>query len=319
MTDKQINRWLRRRFTAVGWILVAYYLLMNVMTLLTMAVDAASQALRSLASGNTGMDTLDLDAMANNAWGYILTIFIGLVILYAWKGWDYFRTDLLCREKPMNSGVFGILLCLCMGSQMVNSLWIGLLELLLNQIDMSAMEILESVSGDTESVSMFLYASILAPISEEILFRGYALRTLKPFGKRFAIFGSAFLFGLFHGNLLQTPYAFLMGLVLGYVAVEYSLIWAIALHMFNNLVLADLLTRLTAALPEPVMNILTGMLFGGCAIASVVILIVKRREIRAYNRSEWMDRRVMKTFFLNSGVIVLTVLMVFNMVLILFA
>ena len=34
MTDKQINKWLRRRFSIVGWVLVGYYLLMNLMVLL---------------------------------------------------------------------------------------------------------------------------------------------------------------------------------------------------------------------------------------------------------------------------------------------
>ena len=93
-------------------------------------------------------------------------------------------------------------------------------------------------------------ASILAPLWEELLFRGYVLRTLRPYGKRFAVMGSGVLFGLFHGNLLQTPYAVLMGLVLGYLTVEYSIHWAVLLHLFNNLVLADLLSRITASLPE---------------------------------------------------------------------
>ena len=317
MNDKQINKWLRRRFTAVGWVLVVYYAIMNVLAVAAVAVDMAQRSLRAVAEGDfSGM--LDMDAITGNAWGYILTIVVGFVILHAWKGGDYWKEEILVKESKMSPKVLLCVLCLCMGTQMVNSIWVGILEVILNQFGLSVMNVLESVSGDSDTFSMFLYATLLAPIAEEVLFRGYILRTLRPFGKRFAIFGSAFLFGLFHGNLLQTPYAFLMGLVLGYVAVEYSINWAVFLHMFNNLVLADLLTRLTENLPEMALGILNFVIFGSAAVASAIILVKKRREVWAYNRSEWMDRRVLKCFFTNSGIIVLTVLMVINIILMLF-
>ncbi len=317
MNDKQINKWLRRRFTEVGWVLVVYYGIMNILAAVTMAVDAARQMLWAFVNGDFS-SMIDMDAIAGNAWGYILTIVVGVVILHAWKGGDYWKSEILVKGNKMTPKVLLCVLCFCAGSQMVNGIWVGFLEVILNQFGMSAMNVLESVSGDSDTFSMFLYASLLAPIAEEVLFRGYILRSLRPFGKRFAVFGSAFLFGLFHGNLLQTPYAFLMGLVLGYVAVEYSIHWAVFLHMFNNLVLADLLTRLTANLPEMALGILNLVIFGGAAVASAIILVKKRREVREYNRSEWMDRRVLKCFFTNSGVIVLTVIMVINIILMLF-
>ena len=219
----------------------------------------------------------------------------------------------------MRFGVFLTLLCFCMGAQMANSLWITLLELVMNPFGKSVMPILESVAGDSNTFSMFLYASVLAPVWEELLFRGYVLRTLRPFGKRFAILTSAVLFGLFHGNLLQTPYALLMGLVLGYVTVEYSIGWALLLHMFNNLVLADLLTRLTANWSEMAYGTLNMALFGGSAMLSVVILLKNRWKIKAYRSEEWIDRRCLKCFFTSGGVFVLTGLMCVNMVLILLA
>lgn len=317
MEEKQINKSIRRQFTAIGWALVVYYVIMNVLSMVAMLGDMLIQYLRAYAAGDFLYEP-DMDAMMNNAWGYILTIVVGFVIMYAWKGGDYWKKEILVKEKPMTAGIFFCMLCFCVGAQMVNSLWISLLEVIMNQFDMSIMTLLESVSGTSDSFSMYLYASILAPLSEEVFFRGYILRGLRPYGKRFAIFGSAFLFGLFHGNLLQTPYAFLIGLVLGYVALEHNILWAIALHMFNNLVLADLLTRLTANLSEMVLGAINLIVFGGFLVASIVILIVKRREILEYNRSEWMDRRCLKCFFTNSGIIVLTIIMLLNIVLMMF-
>lgn len=317
MTDKQINQWLRRRFSIIGWLLIGYYCLVNGLTMLTMLWEALRQMFGLIGRGRDWWTGMDMDAMASNAWGYIVAIAVVFAILHAWKGPGYWRSEVLVKERPMSAGVFFSVLCLCVGSQMVNSFWIAGLEWICNQSGKSLMPMLEAVSGDSDTISMFLYASILAPISEELLFRGYILRTLRPYGKKFAVFGSAFLFGLFHGNLLQTPYAFLMGLLLGWVAVEYSALWSIALHMFNNLVLADLLTRLTSQLPVEFANMIQLILLGSCLAISGVILFVKRREVVDYICSEWMDRRVLKCFFTSAGILALTALMLGNILLVL--
>ncbi len=85
---------------------------------------------------------------------------------------------------------------------------------------------------------MILYVVILAPVSEELIFRGltmrYARRAL-PFW--IADIWQALLFGLMHFNILQGLYAFAMGLFLGYVAhrgkgIRYS----VAVHILFNIV-----------------------------------------------------------------------------------
>ena len=312
MTDKQINKWLRHQFSPIGWVLLAYYGLINLFSLVAMFWEALRQVLKMDHRGPFWFQQLDMDAIAGNAWGYITAIGVLFVILYAWKGSGYWRDEVFAKEKSMSAGVFFSLLCMCIGSQMVNSLWVSGLEFLYNLSDKSLMPMLDAVSGASDTFSMFLYASVLAPVAEELLFRGFVLRTLRPYGKRFAILGSAFLFGLFHGNLLQTPYAFLMGLVLGYVAAEYSIRWAMGLHLFNNFVLADLLTRLLNPMPEMIANMIQMILLGGCLAVSGVILLVKRGDIVAHIQSEWMDRRVLKCFFTSAGVVVMTVLMIVN-------
>ena len=111
----------------------------------------------------------------------------------------------------------------------------------------------------------------------------------------------------------------LMGLLFGYVTVEYSLVWSIALHMFNNLVLADLLARLTASWPEMALGTLNLVLFGGSALLSVVILSANRKRIRGYQKGEWMDRRCLKCFFLSPGILVMAAAMCVIMISMLFA
>lgn len=317
MTDKQINRWLRRQFSPVGWLLMVYYGLMTLLTSVTLAVDTARESLWAMVSGDFS-GNLNWDKIYSNGWGYIAAILVCVSVFHAWKGNTYWKQEILAREKRMEGKTFLFFLLFCMGAQMVNSLWVTLLELLMNAFGKSVMPVLEAVAGSSDTFSMFLYASIFAPVWEELLFRGYVLRTLRPFGKRFAILCSALLFGLFHGNLLQTPYAVIMGLILGYVTVEYSILWSVLLHMFNNLVLADLLTRLTAAWSEMAYGTLNLILFGGSALISCGILLKNRGEISAYQKEEWMDRRCLKCFFLNPGILVLTVMMCASMLMTLF-
>ena len=311
MDEKYVNRFLRREFRVIGWLLAAYYGIMNILTVAAVFSDVLRQFLQSLSRGQFPGNP-DIHALMGNGWGYVATVAVGLLFLFCWKEDRFWKESVLASHGKMTVGVFAVLACLCMAAQLVNSLWIAGLELVMNQFDRSVMDILESVSGQSDTFSMFLYASILAPVSEELIFRGYILQTLRPYGKEFAIVLSAFLFGIFHGNLLQTPYAFLMGLVLGYVTVEYHIGWAVALHVFNNLVLADLLTRLTGGLSEQASEAVSLVLLGGAAIAAGVVLIVKRKRLGEYSRSDWMDRRCVKCFFTNSGVIVLMVLMALN-------
>jgi len=314
MEEKEIRKYLRRSFRPLGWSLVLYYLIMNIMVVLTMMADAAALTLKNLSRGRPVLPMEKMqEVIAQNAWGYLLAIAVGLTVLLAWKGWDFFREEIFVKNQRMNTGKFLAIVCVFLGCQVAASLYATILEAILNCLGLSAMMALEAATITADTFSMFLYASIAAPIVEEILFRGFVQRSLLPFGKKFAIFGSALLFGMFHGNLVQTPYAFLVGLVLGYVAAEYNIWWAIALHMINNMVLADLLPRLFSYLPGMTGDLILGGITWAFAIAGTVILIVNRREVSTYLRGESMDRRCLRGFFLNSGFFVLSILMIVNM------
>lgn len=82
-----------------------------------------------------------------------------------------------------------------------------------------------------------LYVIIIGPIAEEMIYRGVILTLLKPFGKWLAVFFSALIFGLMHGNIPQAVSAFAGALVYGLIAVHCnSIIPTILIHMANNAV-----------------------------------------------------------------------------------
>lgn len=94
-----------------------------------------------------------------------------------------------------------------------------------------------SFSDNTAAnILLIVYTCIIAPVTEEMLMRGYALNALSPVSRKFGIIASALLFGLMHGNFNQIFNGFLLGLVLGYIAVKSGSVWAsVICHMAANI------------------------------------------------------------------------------------
>jgi heme/copper-type cytochrome/quinol oxidase subunit 2 len=65
--------------------------------------------------------------------------------------------------------------------------------------------------------------------------RGVLLQSLRKYGNAFAILASAVMFGIFHGNAVQMPFAFLCGLVIGYAVVATESLWTgVIIHALMN-------------------------------------------------------------------------------------
>ena len=305
---------LRKAMSPAGWIMLIYYILLNVCVMVTMMVEMIIGMIVELSQGNLyGIDGAAMEA-ATSAWGYFVGAGVGLIILLLWKKPTFWREEIWAKGKPMKPGDFFGILAIFLSVQVIYQIMVIVLELILNAMGMTMMEGLEELSAGSDSFSMFLYMGVLAPIAEELLCRGLVQRTLMPFGKRTAILASAFLFGMFHGNILQAPYAFLVGLVLGYVAAEYSIAWAMVLHMINNLVLADMLTRLTEGLGEVASGLIIWGILLVCAIGAIVTLVRKRHEIRLWRAVNAPVPGYTQCFFSSAGVITFTVVMVLSMI-----
>ena len=85
-------------------------------------------------------------------------------------------------------------------------------------------------------LQIFLVA-VLPAICEEFLHRGILLQGIKHIGFKKAIVISSLLFALIHFNVQQVFYAFIIGLILGFVAVVSKNIYpAMIIHFVNNAV-----------------------------------------------------------------------------------
>lgn len=138
-------------------------------------------------------------------------------------------------------------------------------------------EPLQDMVTGTNPWIIFLFGVLLAPVVEEWIFRKLILRRLAPWGEPVAIFGSAFLFGLFHGNFGQFFYAFAVGAVFAYVALRTGGIrYTVALHFLVNLLG---MTVAQAVEDSLVLSAIYGYLILAITVAGCVILWRHRKKI----------------------------------------
>ncbi|MCC6095171.1 MAG: CPBP family intramembrane metalloprotease [Eubacterium sp.] len=170
----------------------------------------------------------------------IITCMIALVwILVCQRLWKTEVYIVLVQDRKIKVLTFLFFIALLYSINTFSSLFDGVYEHLFNFFGYTAQSQLDSATESATTFLSVLYGDIAAPVLEEIVFRGMICKSLEKYGKWFAIATSALMFAIMHGNISQFLFAFLIGLLLGYTALEYGLIWSVLLHMFNNGIMGD--------------------------------------------------------------------------------
>ena len=96
-----------------------------------------------------------------------------------------------------------------------------------NEVD----NVMANLTGNLSLWANFLIVVIAAPIMEELLFRKFIIDRTAPSGEGVSMLLSGLLFGLFHGNLNQFAYAFIIGVLFGFIYVKTrNIIYTIILY-----------------------------------------------------------------------------------------
>ena len=229
---------------------LVYYVLLAGVTF-TFAIVRSVMMLSRAGGGETGTVVAELGKSVRAHAG-ILSIAgtaAGLLFLF----FRYRKRGSLKRmwqeRKEMKLPAFLRIFCVFMSCQVIFMAAAALAEAALNPLGYTLAEAAQNATAISGTLPLFLYTALVGPVAEEVVFRGFIMDRLLPYGKGFAIVLSAVLFGVMHGNFLQGLFAFGAGLVFGYVAVEYSLKWSVVIHVINNMVFSDLLGRVTKQLP----------------------------------------------------------------------
>ena len=143
-------------------------------------------------------------------------------------------------------------------------------------------ELMETAGVGEMNLFSMAATVILAPVVEEIMFRGVTMNLAKKAGASFVVANviQAVMFGVYHGNVVQGAYACVLGLVLGYVAQKYgSLYPVILLHLVYNLA-ATLLSAVSEILPETIVTQIV------LAVVAAILCIVGMRLFQADEKEE---------------------------------
>lgn len=234
------------------------------------------------------------------------------------------------RKFDMKPGLFFKLLLMCLPMMWAGSVFGSMLSMVLSNGE--ATDRVADLAMQT-NIWNVVFLVIVGPIFEEWLFRKQLIDHTRKYGEKTAILLSGLAFGLFHMNLFQFFYAFLLGLMFGYVYTRTSkLRYSTAMHMiinFNGGVLAPwVLTRVdldqldkvsqaaengnVAAMEQWASQNVEGLaimlvyfvLYGAVILAGFVLLIRNFKKFEFYTAPEELPRGTRaKTVCGNVGMI----------------
>ncbi|KRN09165.1 CAAX amino protease [Liquorilactobacillus mali KCTC 3596 = DSM 20444] len=244
----------------------------------------------------------------NSGLPYLIAVGAGLFVIFVNMTPKMRKQTFASSKRKLTAGVFFSLVTIIMTSQIVLGVYSSLFEHVVNLIGYSSTEQLKEATDTSQTISMLLYAGIFGPVTEEIVFRGFLLRSLEKYGQGFAIILSAYMFGLYHSNFIQTPFAFVVGLILGYVALTYGIKWSILLHIFNNLVLGDMFSYILQNFSNKQADIISNVLVWIGGVIGITILWFFRRKIRNWYRNNKPTGTELKLAFTRKILILITII-----------
>ncbi|MET1248608.1 type II CAAX endopeptidase family protein [Sporolactobacillus sp. STCC-11] len=218
-------------------------------------------------------------SLVDSGWPMIVAVLVAFIPLLIYRKKKFFTYDLRTVKHKVTIKVFILGLIVAIGLNVIITPVMYPVEWLLNLIGYTADPSREILEG-SKTTSMFVYTCLIGPIIEEFIYRGVVMRSLERFGSVFAITISALLFSMMHGNIIQLPIAFAIGLVLGYLAKTYTIWLTILIHCANNL-----LSEGYSALPSTFWSTIFDVIITAILISTVSVFLYKKK----HNIKEWLS------------------------------
>ena len=163
---------------------------------------------------------------------------------------------------------------------------------------------LTEVLKNSNYVLTVIYASIVAPIAEELIFRKLLLDRLRRYGDVPAILMTGIAFGLFHMNLSQFFYAAALGFIFAYVTIRTNTVrYSILLHCMINFI-GSVVSPLATTKNLMVVSALALWVFTAITVG-IVLLALNWRKITLV-RGIPLEKK--SGYFLNIGTILYTLI-----------
>ncbi len=162
--------------------------------------------------------------------------------------------------------------------------------------------------GGLGMLAVVISTAFFPAFLEEFIMRGIVLGVFRRFGDAFAIFASAFVFGIMHASAEQIVFAFVVGLILGHITVKSGSIWpAIAVHFINNLISV---VFSYISFNDIVASLLLIGCFAGLIVLSILSVIALQKKDSGYlsfESGEISDAKKILWFLTSPAIIISTV------------
>ncbi len=177
-----------------------------------------------------------------------------------------------CRFNKVKGNILIYIVIFSIGLTMLILFLMGFFGSLFPSIFESYSLVGNAINATHNSILSLVIVIVLIPIFEEIFFRGVIFGFLRDNYKfPIALIVQALVFGIAHGNLVQSVYAFILGLFLGaFFYYTNSLYSSIISHITYNLFGVLIIPLITSSLKD-FSPIITNTVF---IIISVILLLI---------------------------------------------
>lgn len=243
-----------------------------------------------ITNGAIALDALmteDADALMTaipqvySVWAVSLGLFLSAaVMLWHLIYWGYFSFG----KEPFRQ-VSGKVMLLCIMLVFASRFVFNILAQELGLPD----ELAETMEQVSNNILGCISIAVLAPILEEVLFRGaiqgYLMRKYNP---TVGIVVASLIFGLIHMNPIQVFYAFFLGLIFGWIYYRTrSLMPVVIGHVLNNSLAA--ISMITGAEEEEaVMSLGEKVAVLGASAAAAVVLVYLINRLQPAVTRPWL-------------------------------
>lgn len=238
------RRYVRRYYSIVGMGLLAHAFFSNILALIFILLyNAVQTAIDTSAAGGTLpanyedlLDAYFAASSSNIAMNIIIFLLCNAGVALFGCRWSRIPIPTLFRTKGLSAGLMCIYASIALAFQCFTGYLSSWIIDMMSEAGVTAYEPDFAAGADIKNmVLMVIYSCIVAPVTEELLFRGFLMKNLSRVSQRFGIIASAVLFGLWHENIGQFVLAAFVGLFLGYITVKHdSIVPAILCHMVVN-------------------------------------------------------------------------------------
>ena len=224
---------------------IFFFLIQLAVTIPMMVIQLADHYILSGAYRDDTATFLEyaMSLLKNTAFLQRLSVVFAVTVIIVFGIWYRRRFIAPFRKRPkkywngFSMQILFAVIFLGFGLQYITSLFSYVVSWINPSLLYNYKSSIDSAGYNSITIMLAVYTIILAPVGEELVFRGLTYRFAR---KALPFWGAnilqAALFGVMHLNLFQGLYAFFLGLFLGWIChIGRGVRYSILLHMIFNL------------------------------------------------------------------------------------